>query len=205
MAKIAVATVPAAIVEKGKLQIVARTRVGKDKKEIPADQRSRSILIPEFTPNVSSKYTSLVVAALSEGAKTQLAAQWEAEPMLREVDDALYTEDAILGYLAREAESKKLSAIAINAWYEQSELRKEMLPKYNEAQIKKFAQQLENIAAPVPSYTEEAALKRIVSLGKHERDAEHEVCAQMIAKLNRHVESMRKQRADMFDMEEMSE
>jgi len=205
MALIQVATVPAAIVEKGKLQITARTRVGKDKKEIPADQRSRSIVIPEFAPNVSSKYVSLVVAALSEAAKTQLAAQWEAEPMIREVDDALYTEDSIIAFMAREAESKKLTSASIVAWYEQSELKKEMAPKYNEAQIKKFVQQLENIAAPVPSYTEEAALKRIVSLGKHEKDAEHEVCAQMIAKLTRHVDMMKKKREEMFDMADMAE
>jgi hypothetical protein len=210
VAKIAVSTVPAATVAPGFWQITARTRASTDKAtgkktEIAADQRSRSIMIPECKPAVSSKYVSLVNSALAMTAKAQLEQQWTADPMLREVDAAAYTEDALLLFSAREAESKKLTAAAILAWFEQSELRKEFAAKYTEPQIKRFASELENIAAPVPDYNEEKAVRRIAALGKHERDMEHEICQQMITKLQRRIEAMRKMREDIGDVAEIPE
>lgn len=209
--KLTVTTVPQLTVAKGYIQVTANTRSSTDKdgkkKEIPADQRSRSIIIPEFQPAVSSKYVSLVTSALATAAKEQLAQQWKAEPMLREVDAALYTEDSILAFCAREAESKKLTGAAILAWLDQSELGKYVASKnYDAATLKNFRDSLENIAAPqlsVKHYNEEKALKRIALLGKHESDTEHEVCAAMIRKLTNYVEDIQKSREAIGDVAEV--
>lgn len=209
--KLQVSTVRAAIVPKGKLQITAGTRATKDKvtgvkKEIAADQRSRSIIIDEFNPSVESKYVSLVTSALSEVAKVQLTMQWENDPMLREVDAALYTEDALLLFAARDAESKKLSKETIEAWFNASELKSYLVKQYSEAQVKKFLSELQNIAAPVmTAYNEEKALKRIVTLGKFDADVESPVAMAMIARLQRFVDELKKQREEIGSVEEIPE
>lgn len=209
--KLQVSTVRAAIVPKGKLQITAGTRATKDKvtgvkKEIAADQRSRSIIIDEFNPSVESKYVSLVTSALSEVAKVQLTMQWENDPMLREVDAALYTEDALLLFAARDAESKKLSKETIEAWFNASELKSYLVKQYSEAQVKKFLSELQNIAAPVmTAYNEEKALKRIVTLGKFDTDVESPVAMAMIARLQRFVDELKKQREEIGSVEEIPE
>ena len=209
--KLTVTTVPAASAGKGFLQITANTRATKVdgvKKEIPADQRSRSIIIPEFAPNVSSKYVGIVVSALREVAKEQLAQQWKAEPMIREVDAVLYTEDSLLLFAAREAESKRLSAVSILAWYEQSALKKYIDgQKYNEKSLAAFLASLENLAANVLSpkhYNEEKALKRIALLGKFEEDTEHEVCKALIAKLASYCEDIKAGREEIGDVTEIA-
>jgi hypothetical protein len=210
---IQVSTVPAVTVPAGFWQIVARTRATTDKatntkKEIAADQRARSILIPELVADVSSKYVSLVHGALAETAKQQLAAIWESDNNVREVAAALFTIDGLLAFSAREAESKKLSAAGILAWFDQSALKAEFAAKYSEAQLKRFRMELENIAAPVLSadyYNEEKALKRIVTLTKNERDSEHETVQLMIAKLQRYVERMQKMREEIGSIEEIPE
>lgn len=209
--KLPVSTVRAAIVPKGKLQITAGTRATKDKttgvkKEIPADQRSRSILIDEFSPSVESKYVSLVTSALTEVAKVQLTTQWENDPMLREVDAALYTEDALLLFAAREAESKKLSKETIDAWFNASPLKAYLTTTYNEKQVRKFVTDLHNLAAPViTEFNEEKALKRIVTLGKFDEDAEQPIVASMIARLQKFVDGLKKQREEIGDVEEIPE
>lgn len=206
MAILTVSTVAAAIVPAGQLQIIARTRMGKDKKEIPADKKQRSILISDFQPNVSSKYMHIVVAALCDTAKAQLEAQWSDNPDLREVDSTLYTEDNLLLFAAREAESKKLNSASILAFWNQSELKADLETKYTAGQIKRFVSALENLAAPVLSadfYNEEKAIKRIATLGTFESDVENETCQQMIRKLNAYVERIQKARAEIGDVQEI--
>lgn len=206
MATIIITTVPAATVPAGKIQITARTRAMKDKetgkaKEIPADQRSRSILIDELTPAVSKKYLSIVCAALYETAKQQLDAQWVANALIRETDTALYTEDALLAYAARE--SGKLTGETIVLWWNQSELKKQLSAKATDAQLAKLVGELKNIAAPTPDYNEEKALKRIATLGSHDADTEHEVCAAMISKLQRIIDKIRAEREAIGSAEEL--
>jgi len=205
MATLTITTVPATTVPAGKIQIIARARGGKDKDgkkiEIPADQKSRSIIIDELKPAVSSKYVSLVCAALYETAKQQLDAQWVKDPMIRETDSALYLEDALLAYAARESESKKLTGDSIALWWNQSELKKSLVEskKYSDKQLGILVEQLKNIAAPVPDYNEEKILKRIATLGTHESDVEHEVCAAMITKLQRMHQKILEERAKIGD------
>jgi hypothetical protein len=208
MATLTITTVPAATVPAGKVQITARTRAMKDKetgkaKEIPADQRSRSVLIDELTPAVSKKYLNIVCAALYETAKQQLDALWVANPLVREMDSALMTEDALLAYAARESESKKLTGEAIVLWWNQSELKKELSKKATDAQLARLVGELKNIAAPTPDYNEEKALKRIATLGTCESDTEHDVCAAMISKLQRIIDKIRAEREAIGSTEEL--
>lgn len=206
MTVISISTIPATVVPAGQLQITARTRKGKDGKEIPADQKSRSILVPEFTPNVSSKYASIVVSALTQTAIAQLSEQWKQDPLIRETDSALYTEDALLLYAAREAESKKLSGASIIAWFDESDCKKVVFANANEKQRKRFLASLENIAAPTLSaehYNEERALKRIVTITASETDAEHPVVQQMVTRLTNYVNALRKAREEIGDVEEL--
>lgn len=209
--KIQVSTVPATVVPVGMLQVVARTRATTDKTtglktEIPLNQRSRSILIPDFRIDAPSKFVSLISSELGELAKQQLQAAWEANPDLREVDAAAYTLDSLLLFSAREAESRKLNSASILAWWTDSELIRSMQQRYTPAQLKRFVLSLENIAAPVLSaefYNEEKALKRIVTLATHPADAEHPVVIQMIAKLQRYVDRIIAQRDAIGSIEEI--
>lgn len=209
MATLTITTVPATTVPAGKIQITARARAGKDKDgkktEIAAANRSRSILIDELKPAVSDKYLHLVTAALYETAKQQLDAQWTADANIKETDSALYIEDGLLAYAARERESKKLTGDAIVAWWNQSELKKGLVAskKYTEKQIGQLVEQLKNIAAPTPDYNEEKALKRIATLGMHESDTEHEVCAAMISKLQRIIDKIKAEREKIGDAAEL--
>lgn len=209
---ISVSTVPASVVPAGMLQVTARTRSTTDKAtgkktEVPLHARSRSILIPEFSlPAVPSKFASLVSEALTKLAQQQLAAAWEAQPELLDVQAAAYSLDALLLYAAREAESRKLNADSISTFWEGSQLRAAFTLKYTPAQIARFKLELINIAAPVISssfYNEDKALRRIVTLASHEADAESPVCAQMIAKLQRYVDRLQAQQADIGSVEEI--
>lgn len=210
MTIITVTSVPASTVAKGTLQITARTRAVTDKATgkkavIDAANRSRSIIIPEFQPQVSSKYVACVVALLMEAGKDQLGEQWEQTPSITETDSALYTEDALLAFLARKSESKKLTGDAIAAWWNQSGLKAHLVSsnKYSDKQLGALVEQLKNIAAPTPDYNEEKALKRIATLGMVEADLEHEVCAGMIAKLQRIIDKIKAERDAIGSAEEL--
>jgi len=207
MTNLTVTSVAAATVLAGYLQITAGTRASKDaagvKKEIPAADKSRSIIIPEFKPAVSSKYAFLVVSALMGCAKDQLTEQWKANPAIKEVEAGLYTEDALLAYAARASESKRLSTESITAWFEQSGLREELVVKYSAKQMAQFAAALQHIAAPTIGWSEDVILKRIVTLGMVEADADHEVCAAMIRRLHARLEQIKAQRAALLQEEEL--
>lgn len=205
---IAVTTTPATTVEKGYLQVTAGTRAVTDKltgkkKEIPADQKSRSIIIPEFQPQVSSKYVSIVVSALAQAAKDQLQQQWKDDPMLREVQAAQYTEDAILAFSARQAESKRLSGESIVDWWNQSALKIELSKKYSDSQLGRFIEELQHVAAPTITWDEALCTKRIATLGMVEEDTEHEVCAAMIRRLAAKIDAIKKIREAVSAQEEL--
>ena len=208
MAQLTITTVPATTVAPGTIQITARTRAVTDKTtgkktEIAADQRSRSITIPELTPSVSAKYMDIVCSALYEAAKQQLGQQWAEDPQIKETSSDLYTENALLAFAVRESEGKKLNSAAILAWWNASEIKKTLSAKANTKQLTRFAEELENIAAPVPNYSEEKAIKRIATLGTHDSDLENEVCQQLIAKLQRLVNRIQAERAKIGDVEEL--
>ena len=197
-----VSTIPATEVPRGMLQVTASTRSSKGK-EIPADQRSRSIIIPEFQPQVSSKYAGIVCSALALAAKEQLQQQWKDNPQLREVQAAQYTEDAILAFSARQAESKRLSGDSIVEWWNQSGLKVELSKKYSDKQLGIFIGELQHVAASVITWDEEKCLKRIATLGMVEEDAEHDICASMIRRLTAKVDAIRKAREDIGSIEEL--
>ena len=209
--KIEVSAIPATVVPAGMLQVVARTRAVTDKAtgtktEIPLNQRSRSILIPEFHIDAPSKFVSLISSALGDLAQQQLRAAWDANPDLREVDAAAYTLDSLLLFSAREAESRKLNSASILSWWESSDLRRDMMARYSPTQLRRFVLSLENIAAPVLSaefYNEERALKRIVTLATHPADSENPIVIQMIAKLQRYVDRIIAQRDAIGSVEEI--
>lgn len=210
-AMLTVSTVPATTVQAGFLQVTANTRAVTDKEsgkkqEIPANQRSRSIIIPEFSVDAPSKFVSLITGALHELAVQQLRETWKADPDVKQVTAASYTVDSLLLYAAREAESRKLNADSILGWWNASQLKQRMSAKYSAAQIKRFELELSNIAAPVLSaqfYNEDKALRRIVTLATHEEDAGHPVVIQMIAKLQRYVDRIIAERDAIGSVEEI--
>lgn len=206
-----VSTVPATTVQAGYLQVTANTRAVTDKetgikKEIRIEERSRSIIIPEFSIDAPSKFVSLITGALHSLAIQQLKETWKNDPDVKQVTAASYTLDSLLLYAAREAESKKLNADSILAWWSASALRAAMVAKYSPAQIKRFELELSNIAAPVLSaqfYNEDKALRRIVTLATHDEDASNPVVIQMIAKLQRYVDRIIAERESLGSVEEL--
>lgn len=200
-----VTTVPAATVKPPFIQITVGTRKTKGGPEIKPENRSRSILVREWTPNVPSKFQALVNNALHETAKAQLAAMWKDNPAIKTVQVALFTEDSLLAYAAREAEGRRLNSDSIESWFLQSQLHNHLTTAANAkpAQIARFLAELKNLAAPVPDYNEEKALKRLSTLGMFDEDTEHEVCAQLITKLNSILEKIKAEREAIGSAEEL--
>lgn len=208
MAMIAVTKTPATKIETGYLQVTAGSRSSKDPKtgkkiEVPADQKSRSIVIPEFKPNVSSKYATLVVNALASIARDQLAEMWKENPQIAEVEDKLFAEDALLTYSAKRAELARLSGDSIVAWWNQSQLKQVLLSEYSEAQVGRFVEEIKHIAAPTISWPEEVLLKRIATIGRCEEDLEDTICQQMIRRLQNRLDEIRKIREELIASESL--
>lgn len=185
---LSVTTVPAATVPAGKLQITATTRATKGKEIADAD-RSRSIIVDEYTPNVADKYVLLVSSALASLAKDQLAALWkESDP--REVDASLFLEDSLLAYSQREAESKKLTKEVIADWWKASQFRLFCEKKFG-AKASHILARLQNLSAPKPDYTEDQALQAIALFGAIELEEGDEIAPRLVAKLQDIVDKIR--------------
>lgn len=209
VAKLQVSSVEPAEVPKGQVLVIARTRATTDratgkKKEIEAANRMRCVLIPELEVRIESKFVMFVLSALYDIAKDQLSALWEEHgDSMVEVDAAIWHVDALLGYAARKAETKKLSADSIVAWFATSELKKKLVAKYNEKQIAALLDDLKAIASPVIPWSEEKLLKRIALIGGSEDDATTDVGASMIRKMSNRAEAMKKDREALGSMDDI--
>lgn len=100
----------------GMVEIFAGQRPSKNK-TVDAANRVRSILVPELTvpDGVPSKFARVVLAALYDAARAQLAAAWEQNPALQEVSASAYTIDGLLAFAAVQAESRRLTSETITA------------------------------------------------------------------------------------------
>lgn len=183
MSMLPITTVPSLKVAAGHVQLTAGTRATKGK-VIPAEQRSRSIVIPELTPAVEKKFFSLVLDALYQAGEDQLRALWrESDP--KESDATLWTEDSLLAFANRQAESKRLNGDTILAWYEDSSIRTAMLAAGGEKRAAAVLARLQNLAAPQPSYSLEQCQSAIVLLAE---DADTDIGRTLILKLQRIIE-----------------
>lgn len=189
MPMLPITTTPALKVAAGHVQLTAGTRATKGK-IIPADQRSRSVVIPELTPQVERKFLSLVIDALYQAGEDQLRALWrESDP--KESDSALWTEDSLLAFANRQAESKRLNGETITAWYEDSAIRAAMLKAGGTKRADAVLTRLQNLAAPQPSYTLEQCQSAIVLLAG---DASSDMGRTLILKLQRIIERIESDR-----------
>lgn len=194
---IPVSTVAPVVIPKGMIAVTVSAKETKKTGAIDPSQKKRAIVIPEWTPNVSSKYVSTVCEALHRIAKDQLAAIWkDADP--KEIAAALFTEDSLLAYAARIAESSRLTKESVEAWFIDSEFRKNLASKYSEKQIQNIGARLQNLAAPVPSYSE-AQYHAVLSLFAEFDSTEDE----FLSRLNtRAAEKLAKMIADRESLEE---
>lgn len=183
MPMLPITTVPSLKVESGFIQLTAGTRATKGK-VIPADQRSRSIVIPELALTVERKFFTLVIEALYSAGEDQLRALWkESDP--KESDSALWTEDSLLAFANRQAESKRLNGDTILAWYEDSAIRAAMLKAGGTKRADAVLARLQNLAAPQPSYSLEQCQSAIVLLAD---DAVSDMGRTLVLKLQRIIE-----------------
>lgn len=174
------------------------------KREIPADQRTRSVLIPELEVHgVPSKFQSIVLDALRNIAKQQLAALWDADKMLHEVPANIWSVDALLMYAARESESKRLSKDSIAAWFATSDLRARIMEKHNEALYKKWEARMLHCSAPSLQFNIEECEVVIKTINNSEDDAESIIGVQIIAKCEKRIEMLRKQSEEIGEVEEI--
>jgi len=183
MTMLPITTVPALKVAAGHVQLTAGTRATKGK-VIPPEQRSRSVVIPELVIQVERKYQALVIDALYQAGEDQLRALWKnTDP--KETDEALWTEDSLLAFATRQAESKRLNGETIAAWYEDSEIRAAMLKAGGQKRADAVLARLQNLAAPQPSYSLEQCQSAIVLLAE---DAGSDLGRTLIMKLQRIIE-----------------
>ena len=141
-------------------------------------------MIPELAPTVEKKFFSLVLDALYQAGEDQLRALWkESDP--KESDAALWTEDSLLAFAARQAESKRLNGETIQAWYEDSAIRTEMIKAGGEKRAAAVLARLQNLAAPQPSYSLEQCQSAMVLLAD---DAGSDLGRTLIMKLQRIIE-----------------
>lgn len=118
-------------------------------KEIPADQRTRAILVPELTiPDVPTKFQSFMLDQLYAMAKAQLADLWEEAGAegLRTVPADIWTVEPLLAYAARKSETQKLSAELVKQAAQP--LLDAVVPKDKHDAVREA---LVNFAAPNPS------------------------------------------------------
>ena len=183
MTMLPITTVPALKVAAGHVQLTAGTRATKGK-VIPPEQRSRSVVIPELVIQVERKYQALVIDALYQAGEDQLRALWKnTDP--KETDEALWTEDSLLAFATRQAESKRLNGETIAAWYEDSEIRAAMFKAGGQKRADAVLARLQNLAAPQPSYSLEQCQSAIVLLAE---DAGSDLGRTLIMKLQRIIE-----------------
>lgn len=191
MPMIAVTTVPMTKVAAGCVQLTANARRSKGGPEIAPEQRSRSIVIPELEVHCEKKYQQLILDALYSTGTELLREFWkESDP--KELDAALFSQDALLAYYARVSESKRLSGEAIEEWYKSSNVRERMMAQGGVKLTEAVKLRFMNLAAPEPKYTEEKALAAMLAL---EADADSEMGRMLIAKLQRIVEKLRSEQA----------
>lgn len=201
---ISVTTTPAATVEKGKLQVTAFRRAVTDKatgkkQEIPASEKSRSIIIPEFQPDVSSKYVSIVSKALGETAKAQLAEMWEANPSIKEVAAVLFAEDNLLAYAARVAESKRLTIASITSWWNEGDgasLKKWALETHGDKGASKAIERIQSIASGCGEFTTPKICATYITYFATHCDADDEFTDRLIKKLAEKQAKLEAQLAD---------
>lgn len=183
MPMLPITTTPALKVNQGFVQLTAGTRAAKGK-VIPTEQRSRSIIIPELTPAVEKKFFSLVLDALYQAGEDQLRALWkESDP--KESDATLWTEDSLLAFANRQAESKRLNGETITEWYADTAIRTAMVKAGGEKKAAAVLARLQNLAAPQPSYSLEQCQSAMVLLAE---DADSDIGRTLILKLQRIIE-----------------
>jgi hypothetical protein len=148
--------------------------------------RYRGIHVTTYVvPGVPAKYEAILLDAVRDTAKAQLAELWKADSTLREVAADLFSIDGILAYAAREAESKKLKTETVVAWFEQSAARERIVKAG--ANVKTYAELFAKVAAPVMDHTEDDLRTLEVMLMKDDRDAASLIGAQMLVKIRARV------------------
>lgn len=163
---------------------------------IPADQRTRSIVIPTLSvDSLPSKFQMLILDTLRSVAKTQLSSLWEADSMLKEVPANIWNVDSLLAFAAREAESKRLTKAGLHYWFETSQLHKVLAAKNNSKLTAEWQANIVGLSAPNCTMSETACDAIIATLLKPSLadDADSFMGQQIIAKLQRRIETLRKQ------------
>ena len=167
-----------------------------EKRTIAADQRTRSIIIPELqVEGIPSKFQMIVLDALRNAAKAQLSAMWEADANLRTVPANVWNVDALLMFAAREAESKRLTKAGLHYWFEASKLNAVLTSKGNAKVTAEWQAKIVGLSAPNCTYSEAECNAIIATLLKPTLadDAESFMGQQIIAKCQKRVETLRKQ------------
>jgi hypothetical protein len=209
MALVQVSTVRQTLTKEQKLTswvVIAGTRQTTDKetgkkKEIPEDQRVRSIITP--LPDVSalpSKFSVFVSGCLMEVAKAQLSAIWQDFPMVKEVESSLFTTDGLLAFASRESESKRLTGASIKLAVA------EFIPTVTESKREEALFILMNMAAAIKRATEKqsiAILPKFAAWVKEQDEDKNPLAHAVLEKLEEHIEQKRLERL-AFDMEEQS-
>jgi len=210
MTLVQVSTVRQTLTKEQKLTswvVIAGTRQTTDKetgkkKEIPEDQRVRSIITP--LPDVSalpSKFSVFVSGCLMEVAKAQLSAIWQDSPMVKEVESSLFTTDGLLAFASREAESKRLTGSSIKLAVA------EFIKTVNEKRRDEALDILVNMAAATKTKGEKQCtllLPKFSEWVKLQDEEKNPVVHLVLEKLVQHIEEKKAERL-AFDMVENDE
>jgi hypothetical protein len=165
---------------------------------IPADQRTRSILIDELqVSDVPSKFQMLILDTLRDVAKAQLSSLWDADPDLRIVPASIWSVDSLLMFAAREAESKRLTKAGVALWFASSELHSLLTAKNDAKLLKQWESKIIGISAPALTYSESECEAILKTLAKFDGDSDSAMGMQLIAKLQKRLETLRTQSADV--------
>jgi hypothetical protein len=159
--------------------------------------------MPEISlRDVPSRFELVLSEKIYEIARAQLAQLWTDEPGITEAPAALFTEDGILAYWAREAASQRLSTDTIHAWFvtstigsriakiEEDNKRAAMTKKYRDDGFAK-------IAAPVIPFNQQECAQLLDQLNK-EAEQDSTIFKQMTARLRNRIAELSKQREMAF-------
>lgn len=179
-------------------ELLAVTTRAAEGKTIATGDRMRCIIIPELAvEGIPSKFQSLVLDALRRTARHQMNAKWKADPMLREVEAAIWSVDSLLLYAARESESLRLTKANCEEWFNNSKLCAHLMQLGDAKKLATWKARISGMAAPTLSINADQCIITIAALGKFDEDATSPIAMQMITRLGRRIEELQNQDSEV--------
>lgn len=174
-------------------ETIAATRRETAGKTLADHERMRCIIIRELeVRDVPNKYQGTILDALRRTAREQLDAIWKDDPLVRMVPTAIWTVDSLLAFADRQVDSTRLTKDALAEWFNASQLHAALAAGADAKKQANWEKAILSLAAPTIDRNADQCAVIISAIRKYQHDAESTVGRQLIAKLQRRIDALRK-------------